>query len=62
VKLVLSSEELLIAVNAYLAAAGLRGWYEPSEPLAPVTVFQRGKPMIEPLAVVGRPLPFPEAK
>lgn len=59
-KVLLTSEELLIAINSHLAAAGFRGWYEPAEPLPPVTLQQRGKVIREPLSVMAAPLPFPE--
>jgi hypothetical protein len=59
-KVVLTSQELLIAINSHLACAGFRGWYEPTEPLPTVELRQGGKPVREPLSVLSGPLPFPE--
>lgn len=43
----LAHEELVLALNTYLASKGLVGWYEPAKPFEPVLLQQAGKPVLE---------------
>lgn len=57
----MTGEEQVLALNEYLARAGFRGWYEPAVPFEPLILEQRGLPRLEPYRVVSTPMVLPDS-